>query len=238
MSERLKYVSEAVFEGLFTGIETNLDRYANGSFEDLAKNVGWSIELKLNADIEGLAALDAGKSDIENAYVVWQCLGELSPALATENRIWTRLSHIECLPYSRARWIRKPEDVNVENIKKHFFANTLTRYRDDHAISRLWWSAYIASRALPDNPKLALEQIFKTADIRSNIIERPWIGSRPAITGGIVRAMVRESWLTEREQNFREFMKNVNKFGGGKMFEMMNDNDVDAFVASCYTRLK
>lgn len=115
----------------------------------------------------------------------------------------------------------------------HFFGESLTRYRDDNAIGRLWWNAFIARLAMRDSQFEALKILLKSADIRSNIIERRWVTSRPQIAGGILRAMLRVPATTSSEGAFRSFMKAVNRNGGGILFELMSEPEIDAYMDEC-----
>jgi hypothetical protein len=166
-------------------------------------------------------------------------LGRLSPALACEEGIWARLTHVECLGFARDRWIGPGADEQVAKklIEDHFFAATLTARRDDNAISRLWWNAYIAHRADPDPSLPALSVILRKADIRSNFVERSLTANRPSLAAGLVRIMQREASITEREEHFRSFMRSVNKLGGGIVFEAMSDVEVDSFMKMCAVRV-
>lgn len=242
MTVNLKYLSEVVVEKLRGNIKTNLERYRHGDFLDMADNPDWSLPLKLKADITPLQKLDSsggGEAEISNSLIVWDVFKKLSPSLAGEGRLWARLTHVECLEYSRNRWVKGDSDESdIKSIQTHFFADSLTRYRDDNALSRLWWNAYISHLASPDNMEQALRQVLKKADIRSNFIERAWVVSRPKIAGAIVRAMISEPWITAQEQNYRDFMKSINKFGGGILFETMNDNEADSFVKKCCERAR
>lgn len=121
----------------------------------------------------------------------------------------------------------------MESVRTHFFANTQTKCRDDNAVGRLWWNAYIASMAMPHDHEGALRALLKTADIRSNVVERTWMTSRPKIAAGILRIIIRKAAITETELAFREFMKRVNKRGGGVLFELMDDRELDSFMDAC-----
>jgi hypothetical protein len=233
--ERLRYVSTGTSRELRKSISLNLDRYVSGNFEDLAGAGDWAIQLKFEADLEPLADLvKAPDDDAANSLLVWKALAHLPPSLAVEGRIWTRLSHVEGLPYARARWIKtnQGEDA-VKVIEGHFFGDTRTACRDDNAIGRLWWGAYIAHLAMPTDHEEAVKAIWKTADIRSNIIERSWTSSRPDIGAGIVRAIRNRSEVTASEDAFRDFMKALNAAGGGMLFEQMTQGEIDSFVDSC-----
>lgn len=154
--------------------------------------------------------------------------------MANEERIWARLAHVEAVDYCRARWL-EGRDVQKHEalVRDHFFASTQTGVRDDHAISRLWWNYYIAKTCMPDDIAGALALIMKTADIRSNFVERIWMTSRQNIAGAVLRAMRDNAWITATEANFRLFMKALNRLGGGIVFEVLSASEVDEFVTQC-----
>jgi len=237
--EPLKYLSNKVSEELYDTVEDNLERYLTGDFESLLSAGGWSIELSLNIDLSVLNNMVTEKgadAEIENTLLIWSCLNKLSPSLACENRLWTRLTHVECLDYSRARWLSssvKSNSDRVASIKSHFFANTQTRCRDDNAIGRLWWNALIAKMASPHNHQEAISMILKTADIRSGIIERSRTASRPVVAAAIVRKMMEDDWIIATERNFRDFMVALNRLGAGKVFEYWSESEMSSFMARC-----
>lgn len=126
-----------------------------------------------------------------------------------------------------------PSSVTDQQIEVHFFARTLTETRDDNAVGRLWWNGQIASIASPNDPEAALRLVLKTADIRSNFVERTRMVSRPVLAQALVRMMAVEPWITSTEAHFREFMKVVNRNGGGILFEVLGPSETDKFLGSC-----
>jgi hypothetical protein len=87
---------------------------------------------------------------------------------------------------------------------------------------------------MPDDQLTALKAIVqKSTDIRSNIVERAAISSRPKLAAAIVRTIVREPKATSSEDGFRGFMKAVNRLGGGVVFEAMSDGEIDGFMDEC-----
>ncbi|MBO6946391.1 MAG: hypothetical protein JJ855_00310 [Rhodospirillales bacterium] len=234
---RLLCLSENVTDDLRANISDNMPRYLEGDFADLSRQPGWEIRLDTEVDLSPLADLDpSGKPEAEigNSRLVWRALGALRPSIACDERIWARLTHIECLEFTRARWLagEKPEEHN-NLVRTHFFARTMTRRRDDNAISRLWWNAWIAERVRPGTNLEALEMLLSRADIRSNIVERSRTASRRALADGILRAMERDEWVTGSEINFRKFMISVNREGGGLLFECLPADAVDGFMDRC-----
>lgn len=237
------YVGQAIADELWDHVGDNLQRYLHDGFDDLVAAGNWSIPLKREFDPTPLASLspEAGvEAELGNSRLVWQALGSaLTPSLAREGRIWIRLSHVECLDFARKRWLSKVAAQALEkSVKAHFFANTLTAARDDHAIARLWWNGWIARQVNPDDPDRALQLILRSADIRSNLIERPWMFARPALARGILRMMDLESWLTNEERNFREFTKAANLLGGGLAFEVMTPDEIDSFLRRCLVKAR
>ena len=240
MSELLKYLSDSALSELRNSIPKNIERYTGNGFEEYASLPSWDISLKINFDRNLLATLDTTQQrtiaevDLANSKIVGKALENLTPSLANEERIWVRLSHLEAFEYSRIRWLtgKKGEDL-VSAIETHFFAPTQTIIRDDHALSRLWWNYHIAQTCMPDNTDKALELILKTADIRSNFVERIWMSSRRNIAGAVLRAIDTRGWITDAERNFREFMKVLNRQGGGIVFEALSESEADAFVEEC-----
>jgi len=238
-SEPLKYLSEAKLAELLRDVMANRDRYASGNFLDLVSDNGWAIETaSVQVDYEALATLDvtatSAEADIANSLIVYSALKGMTPALAREERIWVRLSHIECLEYSRARWLRgKTGDQLDTEVRRHLFARGLTGIRDDHALSRLWWNMHIAAIADPSDPAGALKLILKTSDVRSNFVERPLTASRRPLARAIIRAMKNDPWILSTEAAFREFMKVLNRDGGGLLFEALSDAEADVVLADC-----
>ena len=245
MSAHLKYLSDRSISQLRKEIPDNISRYRGDGFTDLADEPGWDVPLGVEFDADLLSQLDLSQPqhiapiDLKNSTIVGKALSSLDPSTANEERVWVRLAHVEAFEYSRARWIGSaPDDRVPALVEDHFFARTKTGIRDDHAISRLWWNYEIAKICLPDEVDVALSLILKTADIRSNFVERIWMTSRQNIAAAVLRAMREEDWITGGEMNFREFMKSLNRLGGGVVFEALSELETDEFVADCVQRAK
>lgn len=240
--ENLKYLSETKLAELRAKVAENYERYTDGTFHDIATDNGWSIELGLKVDLDQLTELDpaaGASSEVKNSLLIWKVFGGLSPALATEERIWVRLAHLECLAFSRKRWLNVAGKTAImDSIRRHIFADTLTSIRDDHAVARLWWNAYVAYLAMPQDHERALRTMLSKADIRSNLVERTRTISRPQLAAGILRAMISDSRIAETEIGFRNFMKTLNRLGGGEIFEVMPAEEVDRFIAECAIRAR
>lgn len=260
---KLKYVAENILAGLKADVPSNLERYRTSGFGDYADLNGWSMELSsVEVDSLELGRLDpAGGSaaEVSNSMTVFRSFDGMTPALATEERVWTRLTHFECLDYARKRWPLKDEPKqktglldsltgskekvaeqrkvvlhqNISQVETHYFARGRTGYRDDNAISRLWWNAFIAWRVDPEDQEGVLTEMLRTADIRSNLVERPMLSNRASLLRGIIRAMRNHPDVYGTEATFREFMKALNLRGSGVLFESLSDQAADEILLKC-----
>jgi hypothetical protein len=238
--KRLPYVSEPVEEKLRQEVRENLPRYRGGGFGDLASRPDWAIECKFEFDPFPLSKLNARNPEYDNGLLVWQALSLLPTSLACEGRIWTRLTHVECFQYAKERWLPTDgtDDEMISAIQLHFFAGTMTVRRDDNAVARLWWSSKIASRiAGSGDIGDTLRLITMTADIRSNIVERTMMMSRPVLARAVMDAMRSLPEVCGSENAFREFMKLLNRSGGGIVFERLASQEVRDFVDKCARRI-
>jgi hypothetical protein len=241
MKVPLKYVSESCLHSLREGIRENLSRYQEGSFEDLERQNGWAIEaasVKVDYDKLGevICAARSAEDDVRNSSIVYDALDGMTPAVAREERVWVRLTHVECLIYARTRWLGSgSNEKQIADVSTHFFASTMTAVRDDNAISRLWWNMYYARILDPSDPADALRHVAGKADMRSNLLERSQTASRLPLARAILNAIRSNQWLTG-ESNFREFMKVINRRGGGILFEVLPEKDVEGFVRDCLER--
>ena len=239
MTAPLRFLSEATLLGLHSHIAENSERYTIGDFRDLAETNGWAIESKLvHVDYDALSELKgderSAEADVVNSRIVYSALRGMTPAIAADERIWTRLTHVECLNYSRARWLVGVTKEKLANmVELHMFARGRTGIRDDNALSRLWWNMHIASIADPDDPVGALDLIVKRADVRMQFVERPGSAARRSLARAVVRGMRREPWLLSSDAAFRAFMKVLNRNGGGILFEALSDDKADAFMDTC-----
>ena len=152
---KLKYFSENVLADLRANVPENLERYRASGFGDRADQNGWALELSaVEVDADKLAVLSPSRgnaAEISNSMRVFEAIEGMTPSLATEERVWSRLAHFECLEYTRERWPIKddPEEkkgifdgltgarekANARTDSRHCWAGNQRR----SASPRKWW---------------------------------------------------------------------------------------------------
>ena len=110
---KLNYLAESVLADLRANVPSNLDRYRGAGFDNLADRNGWSMELSSTEfapeKLEQLDPSGGSAAEVSNSLIVFGAFSGMTPALATEERVWTRLTHFECLEYTRKRWALQDE---------------------------------------------------------------------------------------------------------------------------------
>jgi len=239
--EPLKLISNSVLTNLAASVATNIDRYVTGNFNDLAKENGWEIETSVASheplELAKLSPSGGAESEIGNSLIVFNSFHGMTPALAREERLWARLCHVECLEFSRQRWLRSSTDPEGQ-VRKHFFAPSLPGSRDDNAVGRLWWNGYVASLATPGDIERGLRALLSRANRRLQIIDRADTAFRKPLLQGIVRLLIRESWFDTRDDAVADFMHEVNRQSGGIVFEALSNSSIDDHLNRCLATAK
>jgi hypothetical protein len=232
---------------LYGDVHNNIELYRSGAFDKLVEDGTNYIELDLEYDQEHLGPLDHYKEDgqstdnlqeVEACIAVFRSFESLTPYLARDSRLWTYLTHQRLLVYSRARWpIPHNQEAAVKHIRAHFFANTARGVERDNAVSRLWWMAYLCSRANGITLDDALRTLLLQFDVRANILERPTTSQSINVFSAILRQL-QSSYYGERElfvrKRFRAAIKQINLLGGTILLPSLRDEDVDDLVAKCF----
>lgn len=107
-------------------------------------------------------AQQIASTDFENAVLVFEYLRDLTRTQATDPRLWVTLAHTTFWRYVHARWGESATEALRTAVLRHWFVPDGGKASlRTHAISRLWWAAYLTYAPWERDPDLA---VFKTAD--------------------------------------------------------------------------
>lgn len=173
----------------------------------------------------------SGVGDASNARLVHDHMSGLSRHQAAEERLWVYLCHVECADYVRSRWLRQrpmaAEDA-VSKVLQHFFVRGARGLVRNNGISRLWWLGKIAQDVDPENPQDFLEIVLYRQDVRSSLLERPFV-SRNVEVLRMIYAVMKEHWKDEGDRAlfdrevFRAWMRGVNRRGGVVLLDALSE---------------
>ena len=235
---QIRYFTQKVVDDLRDSVESNLDWYYQGSG---TSPVGGQLRVRsAEVSVVSLAGELAADSsdDAENARKVFGAMPDLTRHQASDERLWTYLCHADCADYVRGRWLG--EKINKEKRAKavvnHFFAPNSRAVFRDNGVSRLWWLGRVAMdiKILGADEKLFLEMLLYRQDVRSAVLERPFVSMNPRILKSLYEVM-REHWQDEgkplfRREPFRAWMKALNRSGGVLLLDALSESGLRALA--------
>ena len=171
--------------------------------------------------------------------LILKILSELTPAQATDERLWATLCFSEFRDYVGERWrFRSADGTKLQNhISNHWFASGVRGRMRDNGISRLWWMGYTAKSI----PEFSLEKVFDilffNSDYRSNLLERNSTANAVNVTTAILK-ITDEAYTSGtlfKRSSFRNFMSKVDTLGGRSNLASMDVASLVKVLKPIYT---
>lgn len=223
-------------------VEDNLERYRGGDFaEKLATHKLLSVQDDFSASFfANLKKTNNAADDYDNAILLWDNL-KITPRLAREARLWCYLTHTHGLEYSRARYpLNKGHENDLKNIRAHFLVTNELRGIDrDNALSRLWVSAFIASKVRDLSFEVALEVLLHQTDFREQLIGHPTI-MRSVRTLNVVMCQAKQILIDENNKKFFQRREHKGQYktwfhlldleGGRVLLDVLSEKDLKKLV--------
>lgn len=168
------------------------------------------------------AKLDVN-DDFKSAIQIYEVLKNLEPVQASDERLWTYLSHVDLYPYMIKRWnavLTGTATNEKEYIFEHWFLkssaqNNLLR----HALSGLWWAVYLSVDESRAENKYDLTRIlFRQLDFPTRTLGTYKLGRHREAVIGILEFIEENADLfaTKFELKTRFLTKHLNLVGGVK----------------------
>lgn len=238
--KKIRLLRSRIVQQLARDVSDNLSRYRHDNFDFLGADPANFFEIDQEFDDQKLSHVDCEIGDhkeVECCIHIYEAMGQISPYLARDSRLWVYLTHTSLLEYARKRWpIPSDDEKAVSHIRKHFFATGTRGIERDNAASRLWWMATLCSRVSGLTLAEALTSFLHQYDVRANIIERPTTSQSVPVFSCVLKKL-NESYngnkkLFEREK-FRSVMKELNLQGGVKLLETLSEHEIGRIVDEC-----
>ena len=207
----------------FVRLDSDFLKVTTASFDDLVSDLELVVmDLPIPALDGKLAQLDGSmidESDIaatdsELAPYLFDSMSLLSPAHATDERIWTTLSLNQFSSYTRKRWQKIPVDEGKARtwIEAHWLCGSANRSRSrDNAIARLWWTGKIAHSIEGWSPSEVASELFINTDFRAAVVERPTATTAMGVAKSILELSreYRANDVMIKRVDYRAIMKEV-----------------------------
>jgi hypothetical protein len=212
------------------------------SFEDLSDEIGLStVEVDINLGDLTELYLPEGQSqetnkDLENCKLIAEVFKNLTPAQATDERLWVTLCFDHFNEYARHRWPLEKAKTPENHVADHWFAKTSRNRMRDNAISRLWWMAHIANRVPDVSVDEVLKTLFFNSDYRSNLLERNSSANAINVVVGVLQISQKafDDGVDFNREKFRTFMKSVDQIGKRTALASLAVDDVVQLLKPAY----
>lgn len=217
-------------------IEMDLDSLAGElslSFVPSGYQLDRSIQLSIP---EGFA--QEQNKDNENSSKLLEILPALTPANATDERLWVTLSFGIFNLYLRERWPyrQSKEGKLVTHIHNHWFATGVRGRMRDNGVSRLWWMGFIASKVPGLTTEQVYEILFANSEYRSSLLERNSSCNSLVVLSSIltITQNAQSRGIKFNRECHRDFMKEVNLIGGHKNLAAIERDSLVEILSPIY----
>lgn len=178
-------------------------------------------------------------NDAQNAILLHRLLPDLTRLQATDERLWSRLTHCEFWGYMRSRWpVEKFDDDEKARrfVKARYFVEQAQgRSLLRNGLARLWWSAHLTYDNHRDNPYELTEVLLSRLDIAATVLERS-LGRSPVILTGFLDFLRQheERLLSGGNRNraeIRSLAKALNLYGGINVLDTHDESSILSFLS-------
>lgn len=232
--QKLRRIVLATPEIIYEPLDELVDKHSL-SFVQSTYSIDSSITLLSSTGI----SQDQNK-DSENCSRILVALPSLSPANATDERLWVTLSFGKFAEYVRERWQfrNSQEDKLSKHVLNHWFAAGVRGRMRDNGVSRLWWMGYIAKKIPGMSMQQVYEVLYANSDYRSTLLERNSSGNSLNVLAAVLKISQKafESGVPYNRQSWRDFMKAVNVIGGRRNLAAMTQNSLVELLTPVYKK--
>lgn len=168
------------------------------------------------------------KNDYTNAGLVQQALIGLTPADATDERLWVTLCLNQFKDYVLARWGEVADG-------KHFFCGGYRELTRNNGVSRLWWSKFNSKKMNTQNQEI-IKLFFGDIDRRQQLIERPTSSNNRKVLKIIFEIIAEQNKAGNpyKRQHYRDFLKKINFVGKRKSLPSLDEKTLKKLFLDKY----
>ncbi len=161
-------------------------------------------------------------NDFETAVQIFEAFRNLETIQASDERLWTYLSHVDLYPYMIKRWDAVHKGTakdSIDYILEHWFlTSTAQAGLLRHSLSGLWWAVYLS---VDENRKYKYELtkiLFRQLDFPTRTLGTYKLGRHKEAIIGILEFILENEDLFKGkfEGKTRFITKHLNLVGGVK----------------------
>lgn len=174
-------------------------------------------------------------SDRENVRILYGAMRNLSPAAASDERLWAGLAHTYCwdyVQYRRRQELGSGKDKDI--ITSYFFTYNPHRSSYIHCLSRLWWAGYLTYDSTNKEDPFALTDIFTRRAFPSRVLllaSNNFAACRP-LTLGMLDAVkeLEDSGVRIEREHLVAPARYLNRISGITLLDCLNRDEVRKLI--------
>ena len=171
--------------------------------------------------------------DIENCYLIKKALPHITPADATDERLWVTLCIVHFKDYLIKRW-GESSNINIDRIFASGYRGRMSR----NGIGRLWWTMHIANTLDNENPKRFINIFFENQEIRQQLLERTSSANSKVVLKSILEITeeMKQKGKKYNRDKFRNFLKEINFLGKRTLFAALDQENLKAVIRPSFEK--
>lgn len=179
---------------------------------------------------------DSGR-DVENGPAVYEHLGAMDKANASDERLWTYLALATYRPYMSARWPLKPDSNWKRRAEARWIMGPVHRGSlVRHGIARLWWVTSLTYdptcryrlSAADNDPFAYTRAVLQNEDRINALFDREVGAVAPLVRCVIEHAIDNPSWATDN--HIRAVMKEMTLIYGYRDLAALSEQQLRDLV--------
>ncbi|MCQ2257810.1 MAG: DUF6339 family protein [Bacteroidaceae bacterium] len=211
--------------------EISIDNYVNESFPLEVEGEGYITGLAGIEKPEGLEdRLLNAKDQAEEAIILYEAYENLTPFVASQEWLWTYLTHVDLMRYTKKRWKYmlkdekgndKTEEDSKKYIRAHWFRSGNGPLRT--TVMELWWSVYISIDREAEDKYALTRVLFSNEGLRNRRLGSSILGrNREALKGILMFIRDNKDIFDSGLENRMIFIsRHFNMIGGKKPLSYM-----------------
>jgi len=234
-------MKETAMNDLRINVVANKGRYHlfDPWLEVYFKGASWCLQsnIRIESEIELVQPKSPTEHyDLENTKIVYSAFKHLTVTQATEERLWTYLSHTTFWKYMRMRWPVEDYTENerfVDNMReRYFFMSQRDRALIRNGIARLWWYGYVSYDESRADPFELTRILLKNLDIAESLLGRSFSRNRTLTMTvlQVLEELEKKSKPFFHREKFRTLMKHINQIGGVTVLDVLDSPDIERVV--------
>ena len=167
-------------------------------------------------------------NDFETAVQIFEAFKNSEPIQASDERLWTYLSHVDLYPYMIKRWNavheRTAKDPISYIVEHWFLSSTSQAGLLRHSLSGLWWAVYLSVDENRNDKYELTKILFRQLDFTTRTLGAYKLGRHKEAVIGILEFIHENEDLFKQnlQSKTRFITKHLNLIGGTKPVSYYN----------------